>query len=58
MRAPHLGRAGDNQPSHRQGETGVSIHLPDMRDFLAWDGYCGSEGLHWEAADDAPVGFA
>jgi hypothetical protein len=29
----------------------------DMRFFLAWDGFCGSEGLHWEATDAAPVGF-
>lgn len=29
----------------------------DMRGFLAWDTYCGAEGLHWEAADGTPGGF-
>jgi hypothetical protein len=41
---------GDPIPSHPYTCT-------DMRYFHAWGGYCGSEGVHWEPADAAPVGF-
>ena len=42
------------------GETIASYHYTcaDMRYFLAWDSFCGSEGRHWEPADATPVGFA
>jgi hypothetical protein len=29
----------------------------DMRYFLAWDDYCGQEGVHWEPVDATPAGF-
>ena len=42
---------GEQIPEHR-------YTCADMRYFAAWDAFCGSEGLHWEAADATPVGFA
>ena len=36
--------SGELIPGHRYA-------CSDMRYFLAWGGFCGSEGTHWEAAD-------
>jgi hypothetical protein len=42
---------GETIPGHR-------YTCADMRYFLSFDQYCGREGRHWEAKDDAaPRGF-
>jgi hypothetical protein len=33
------------------------FNCASLREFLAFSGFCGSEGVHWEAADATPAGF-
>jgi hypothetical protein len=60
---PLCGHPTSVSPADTNPVTGEAIPThpytcTDMRFFLAWGGFCGSEGLHWEATAAAPVGFA